>query len=78
MSLMKRETIPPELRQTIVDLIAVRLTGRLLGPSSNASALEVLGQAQPALPARPDDLARDPQIRTVAAFIAQLPEANIR
>jgi hypothetical protein len=30
------------------------------------------------LPARPDDFARDPQIRTVAAFIAQLPEANVR
>src|ERR1043165_6367859 len=71
------DPITPALRQTIVDLIAVRLTGHLLGETSNASAIEILDHAQPQLPAKPDDLARDPQIRTVAAFIAQLPEANI-
>jgi uncharacterized protein (DUF1800 family) len=72
------EPLTPELRQTIIDLLAIRLTGRPLGESSNTQALLVLQQSQPDRSAKPDDLARDLQIRTVATFIAQLPEANVR
>ncbi len=72
------DPINADLRQTIVDIIAIRLTGRVLGESSNTQALHVLEESQPTLPAKPDDLSRDIQIKTVATFIAQLPEANVR
>ena len=72
------EPITPELRQTIVDILALRVTGRVLGEASNTQALAMLAECQPVLPARPDDYQRDNQIKTVATFIAQLPEANIR
>lgn len=72
------EPITPELRQIIVDIIAIRLTGRTLGEASNIQALAMLAECQPVLPARPDDYQRDNQIKTVATFIAQLPESNVR
>ena len=64
--------------QRIIDIIAVRLTGRTLGAASNATAMEMLSATAPPLPAKPEDLARDGRIRTVGAFIAQLPEAGVR
>ncbi|MBY0312914.1 MAG: DUF1800 domain-containing protein [Phycisphaerales bacterium] len=64
--------------QRIVDLIAVRLTGMPLSPASNEVAMRVLMRTAPALPARPEHWQRDARIKTVGAFIAQLPEANLR
>lgn len=64
--------------QRIVDLIAVRLTGMPLSPASNEAAMRVLMRTAPALPARPEHWQRDARIKTVGAFIAQLPEANLR
>jgi uncharacterized protein (DUF1800 family) len=85
------EGIPPALRwsqdpytaaqsQQVVDILALRLTGRLLGESSNTEALKILEQAAPpnAKDTPVDQKSHDAQVRTCAAFIAQLPEANIR
>jgi hypothetical protein len=55
--------------QSVIDVIAVRLTGRILAESSNDAALDVLAAAA----GRPDD-----RIRVVAPFIALLPEVNLR
>ncbi len=63
------EDLDPRRAQAVTDLIAVRLTGRVLGETSNRSALEFLS----ALPGSPDE-----RIRDLAAFIAQLPEAHLR
>ena len=49
------QPIDAELGQRIVDILAIRLTGRLLGEESNTQALQVLVDAQPDLPARPED-----------------------
>ena len=64
--------------QVIVDLIALRLVGRLLGEASNSAALEVLNSTEPQRPERPADWNRDPRVRTVAGFVAQLPEASLK
>jgi hypothetical protein len=55
--------------QSVVDAVAVRLTGRLLGESSNAAALRVLGEST-------GD--RNTRAGAVAAFIGTLPEASLR
>lgn len=62
----------------IVDVIAVRLTGGLLNEASTAAAVEMLMGTEPVLPARPEQMSRDGRVRTVAAFVAQLPEAQVR
>jgi uncharacterized protein (DUF1800 family) len=67
-------------RQLVVDLLAIRLTGRLLGEASNTEALNVLEKAAPPTAADTpvDQRNHDGQVKTCAAFIAQLPEANVR
>jgi hypothetical protein len=59
----------PAWAQSVVDVIAVRLTGRILSDASNAAALELLAAAEGPPAAR---------IGVLAPFIAQLPEANLR
>ncbi len=62
---------PPDdrWRQAVLDAIAVRLTGNLLGENSNRAALDLLAAT------RGD---RREVVRAAAAFVAQLPEANVR
>lgn len=83
------DLVPPSMRYTdrpiadadaqhIIDVIAVRLTGATLSVESNAAAMEMFRSTGPVLPARPEDLSRDGRIRTVGAFIAQLPEGSVR
>ncbi|HVU63624.1 MAG TPA: DUF1800 family protein, partial [Phycisphaerales bacterium] len=85
------EGLPPSLRwsqdpytadqsQQVVDILAIRLTGRLLGEASNTQALKVLQEAAPPTdPKTPvDQRTHDAQVKTCATFIAQLPDANIR
>jgi uncharacterized protein (DUF1800 family) len=55
--------------QAVVDVIAARLTGRVLSAASNAAALEVIAAGEGSL---------DDKVRVIAPFIAQLPEANLR
>jgi uncharacterized protein (DUF1800 family) len=52
--------------QRFIDLAAVRLTGRLLSPTSNQAALEVLGQPNP------------DHMRQAMVFVSLLPEVNLR
>ena len=56
----------PEAGQRFIDLAAARLTGHLLAPDSNQSALEVLGQGTP------------DQMHAALVFIALLPETSLR
>ena len=58
-----------EWSQRVVDVIAVRLTGRVLSENSNQAALDLLSAGTGN---------RDQRVRTLAPFIAQLPEANLR
>jgi uncharacterized protein (DUF1800 family) len=62
---------PPDERwaQRVVDILAVRITGRTLSPQSNASALDVLSKAQGS---------RDERVREAASFVAATPEASLR
>ncbi len=74
-------------RQRVIDLLAIRITGRLLGDRSNAAAMALhesadapgspsanSAEAQPAQsPGTREELARD-----LAALVASLPEANTR
>jgi len=55
--------------QRALDLIAIRLTGRLLGAESNTAALKVITESEGT---------RDERIREAAILIAQLPEGNLR
>lgn len=52
-----------------IDLLAMRLTGRLLGEHSHAAALELLGKTEGK---------RDDRLRALAVFIASTPEAQLR
>jgi hypothetical protein len=74
------ELVPPAWRassdavaerweQAVVDILAVRLTGRVLGEASNRAALELLA----ATGGTPEE-----RVRVIAPFIAQVPEANLR
>ena len=56
----------PDADQRFIDLAAARLTGHLLAPGSNQSALEVLGQGTP------------DQMHAALVFIALLPETSLR
>ena len=55
--------------QNIVDVLAVRLTGWVLGPDSNEAAISLLKECK-------GDSNR--RVVQIAPFIAQLPEANLR
>jgi hypothetical protein len=55
--------------QQVVDMIAIRITGRVLGEASNHSAMQIINQV---------DGNRDRKVVAVAPFIALLPEANMR
>jgi hypothetical protein len=58
-----------EWRQRVVDVLAVRLTGNMLGEVSNQAALDLLAASRGN---------RDERARALATFVAQLPEANLR
>ena len=58
-----------EWSQQVTDVVAVRLTGKLLGEASNRASLDLVA-------ASPGN--RDERARALATFIAQLPEANLR
>lgn len=61
---------PPEgWAQNLVDLVSVRLTGRVLRPETTAAAVDLLNTTQGTL---------DERAREVAVFIAQTPDANLR
>lgn len=64
-----RDLPEAEWAQLVIDSIAVRLTGRVLSPTSNESALRVLTAATGT---------RDERVRVIGPFIAALPEANLR
>jgi hypothetical protein len=56
-------------RQQVIDLLAVRLTGSLLGPRSNEAAHRLLAATGGS---------RDERVQAIAIFIAQLPETQMR
>lgn len=60
---------PEGWEERVIDLLAVRLTGRVLTPESRAAALELLRAAQGS---------RDERTREAAAIVAAMPEANLR
>ncbi len=55
--------------QSVVDILAIRLTGRILSPQSNDAALKMLADLQGKRPER---------LQKFAPLIAQLPEAHLR
>ncbi len=61
--------LTPARAQRIVDILAVRMTGRVLGDASNKAALDVLAAAAGN---------NDERVRQLATFIPQLPESNLR
>jgi uncharacterized protein (DUF1800 family) len=62
---------PPDAtwRQAVVDIVAVRLTGAVLGDASNDAALALLEQT-------PGN--RNERVQLLGPFVAALPEANLR
>ncbi len=60
---------PEGWEERVIDLLAVRLTGRILTPESHAAALELLRAAEGT---------RDERTREAAAIVAAMPEANLR
>ncbi len=65
----KEPALHPAWRQQVVDLVAVGLTGQVLGEQSNRAVLEVFAQ----LPATGVE-----EVRTIATLVAQMPEASMR
>jgi uncharacterized protein (DUF1800 family) len=69
-------------RQRVIDLLAIRITGRLLGERSNAAAMALhdpAGEPQPgAAGSAPAPGTREELARDLAALVASLPEANTR
>lgn len=61
--------VTDEDRQWLVDIVAVRLTGRVLSPESNEAALSVLKACR----GNRDELSRE-----AASFIGQLPEIGLK
>lgn len=57
-------------RQGVVDAVAMRLLGEPLSPASNEAVVKVMTDSAAATP---QDL-----VRSVAAMVAQMPEANLR
>lgn len=60
---------PDRWRQRVVDVAAVRLTGRVLGPESNAAALEFLRESE----GSPWEI-----VDRLAVLVTRLPEASLR
>lgn len=65
----KDANLPEDWNQRVVDVIAVRLTGRTLGEASNGAALKIIAETEGN---------RDTRVREAAVFIAQSPEASLR
>ena len=61
--------LPADWSQRVVDILAVRITGRVLGEESNTAALKIITESTGN---------RDARTREAAAFIAQCPEASVR
>ncbi|MGQ0627293.1 MAG: DUF1800 family protein [Phycisphaerales bacterium] len=59
----------PRWPQRVIDSIAIRLTGRVLGPASNQAALD----AAAATTGSPHD-----RVRAIGELVAKLPENNLR
>src|SRR5262249_41357128 len=59
----------PMWAQKVVDSIAVRLTGRVLGEQSNAAAVNMLNASKGPVNER---------IIAAAAFVGQMPEASLK
>jgi hypothetical protein len=55
--------------QRVIDVIALRLTGGVLAPTSNAAALEFAASLSGS---------SDERVRVLGPFVAQLPEAHLR
>jgi hypothetical protein len=65
-----RADLPDDVwADTVIDVVAARLTGRLLTPESHAAARELIASTEGN---------RDRRVQVVAPFIAALPEANLR
>lgn len=60
---------PQGWEQTSIDLMAIRLTGRLLGDDSNKALLDIIASTLGN---------RDAKIREAAGLLAAMPEANLR
>jgi hypothetical protein len=60
---------PLAWRQRVVDLAAVRLTGRTLGADSNAAAMEYLAR---------DESPNWQRVDHVALLVCRLPEASLK
>lgn len=73
---------PQRWRQNVIDALAVRLTGSVLGEQSNAAALNVLagrdekGNERPV--PKPGTDGFNEWIQQASAFVASLPEASLR
>ncbi|MGH7132797.1 MAG: DUF1800 domain-containing protein [Phycisphaerales bacterium] len=65
----KDANLPEDWNQRVVDVIAVRLTGRTLGEASNGAAMKIISETEGN---------RDTRVREAAVFIAQSPEASLR
>lgn len=66
----RRRDAPDEREsRRIIDAVALRLTGRVLGEPSMAAALQVLAGTTGQ---------REERVRAVATFVAQLPEAGVK
>lgn len=65
----KRDAPTEQEARQIIDSVALRLTGRVLGEPSFAAASDVLSGTTGQ---------RDERVRAVAAFVAQLPEAGMK
>ena len=64
-----REAMDDARRDAVVDVLAVRLTGRPLGERSHAAAVELLAGL---------DGNTDQRCQEIAIFVARSPEANVR
>ena len=65
----RRDAPTDDEARRIIDIVALRLTGRVLGAASFAAAMDVLAGTTGQ---------RDERVRAVATFIAQLPEAGLK
>lgn len=65
----RRDAPTGDEARRIIDIVALRLTGRVLGAASFAAAMDVLAGTTGQ---------RDERVRAVATFIAQLPETGLK
>jgi uncharacterized protein (DUF1800 family) len=68
-ALAPKQEIDPDRAQRLVDMVAFRLTGRVLGAASNEAALRYLREAADAEPDR---------VRLATTFVSQTPEMSLR